>query len=475
MFVGREHELSLLNELWIKKHAAFVVCKGRRRIGKSTLIQQFGKTADVFLEFQGAVPDKSITNRKQMDIFVEQMCSQTNMPRFQPESWQQIFLFMAMSIKKNKKTVILLDEISWMAAKDRSFSAQLKIVWDTKFKKYPKLILIVCGSVSSWIDDNVLNNTGFMGRISLELTPAELPLHHCNMFWQGRAARISATEKLKILSITGGVPRYLEEINPTLSAEENIKRLCFYKEGILFNEFDRIFNDVFDRRAATYKEIVKSLVTGAKTLTEISSVIAISKSGNMTRYLNDLVESGFISKDKVYSIKTGKETRSARFRLKDNYLRFYLKYIEPFAERIKIGTYKDISIEDLTNWETIMGFQFENLVLSNPPTIFKLLSINPNSVLSATPYFQNSAGTQKACQVDLLIRTKYTVYVCEIKFKRKIEKNIIAEVYEKISRIPFPGMLSIRPVLIYEGDLSNKVREEDFFDCIINFSDLLLE
>ena len=475
MFIGRNRELSLLNDLWVKKHAALVVCKGRRRIGKSTLIQQFGKTADTFLEFQGAVPEKGVSNQKQMEIFVGQLCTQTRLPSFKPESWAQIFSFLSMTIKANQKTVVFLDEISWMAARDSTFAGQLKIAWDTQLKKFPKLILVLCGSVSSWIDRNILNHTGFMGRISLELTPDQLQLHNCNKFWGKRATRISALEKLKVLTVTGGVPRYLEEINPTVSAEDNIKQMCFTKEGILFNEFDRIFSDVFDRRALVYKKIVNELVTGAKTLTEIARDIKFNKGGHISTYLNDLVASGFISSDTIYSIKTGKSLRGKRFRLKDNYMRFYLKYIEPLAKQIKAGTYDNFNIEDLLNWETIMGLQFESLVMGNLPSIINKLGINPSSIQSASPYYQKQTKTQKACQIDLVIRTKYAFYPCEIKFRKKIKPTIINEVSKKLSRLHMPSTISYRPVLIYAGNLSSKLKQEDFFDKVIDFADLLLE
>ncbi len=125
-----------------------------------------------------------------------------------------------------------------------------------------------------------------------------------------------------------------------------------------------------------------------KTLSKISETTDTAKSGQLTKYLNDLVESGFIWKDKVFSLKTGKELRSARFRLKDNYLRFYLKYIEPLADKIRSGLYKGARIEALTQWETIMGLQFENLILNNIPLLLKALSINPNAVTHASPYYQ---------------------------------------------------------------------------------------
>ena len=96
-------------------------------------------------------------------------------------------------------------------------------------------------------------------------------------------------------------------------------------------------------------------------------------------------------------------------------------------------------------------------------------------MLSASPYYQKRTAKQKACQVDLIITTKYSVYVCEVKFRRKIGKGVIDEVYEKISRIKFKELLSIRPILIYEGMLSDNLLREDFFDRIIRFSDLLVK
>src|SRR3990167_5897184 len=117
------------------------------------------------------------------------------------------------------------------------------------FKKNQSLILILCGSASAWIEKNILSSTGFVGRISYRLTLEELSLSESNQFWTGKSAHISAYEKLKILSVTGGIPRYLEEIKPQLSAEENIKQMCFVKGGPLVNEFDEIFSDIFSKRS----------------------------------------------------------------------------------------------------------------------------------------------------------------------------------------------------------------------------------
>ena len=289
------------------------------------------------------------------------------------------------NVVKDEKTVILLDEISWMATRDKDFAGQLKIAWDTDLKHHTRLVLVLCGSVSSWIDENILNSAGFVGRISLKLIPQELSLFQCNMFWGKSAGLVAAKEKLKMLAVTGGVPRYLEEINPNLPAEENIRRICFSKEGFLFSEFDQIFQDIFSRRAPSYKRIASALVSGSKTLNELADHLKRDRGGDLSRYLEDLSESGFITKDVVF--KPGKKVASklAKYRLKDNYLRFYLKYLEPLKYKIEIGLFREIALESLAEWETIMGLQFENLVLNNIGSICSLLAINTNTVISASP------------------------------------------------------------------------------------------
>ena len=177
--------------------------------------------------------------------------------------WWELMWFLSKRIRKGR-TLVLFDEISWMAYNDPELLGIVKTVWDTEFKKNPDLILILCGSVSSWIEKNILSSTGFVGRISLIIRLEELPLPICDLFWAKKRTMISAYEKFKVLSVTGGVPRYLEEIRSNLPAEENLRHLCFDPDGFLFTEFDRIFSDLFNGRSAIYKSIVMSLAEGAR-------------------------------------------------------------------------------------------------------------------------------------------------------------------------------------------------------------------
>src|SRR6202044_2270699 len=149
----------------------------------------------------------------------------------------------------------------------------------------------------------------------------ELPLDQCSHFWRSYENKISSLEKFKILSVTGGVPLYLESINPKISAEENIRRLCFRKEGLLFLEFDRIFSDVFRTKAPMYKKIVSSLAQGPKDQASILETIGSEKSGIYSDYLDELVKTGYLARDYTWSLKSGKFSKLSRYRLCDNYLR----------------------------------------------------------------------------------------------------------------------------------------------------------
>ena len=303
MFIGREEQLHDLNSLMRKKTASLVTCRGRRRIGKSSLITEFGKGAARFLAFEGLPPRPGLSNWDQLQAFSQQLARQSKIPAVTLADWPQAFALLASTLQ-NEWTVVLLDEVSWLGGYDPDFPGHLKTAWDNLLKTHPKLIVVLCGSVSAWITDNILHNTGFAGRDSWDIVLDELPLHHCNRFWGKAGERISATEKLDLLSVTGGVPKYLEEIDPGLSSEENIRRLCFQREGILFREFDRIWSDVFGKRAASYKTIVESLAHGSRTVQELSQLLGKERSGHMSEYLADLVLGGFLAKDTVFDPKT---------------------------------------------------------------------------------------------------------------------------------------------------------------------------
>lgn len=335
--------------------------------------------------------------------------------------------------------------------------------------------MALCGSISSWIEENILSNTGFVGRISIDLVLEELPLDVCNAFRHPKEKQLAAYEKFKLLSITGGVPRYLEEIDPKLPAEKNIQSLCFTKGGLLVREFDEIFSDLFSRRSSSYKEIVTCLSDGPKELQEICKELKKSRGGVRSKYLDDLVKAGFVQKDFSWHLHDGNEGKISRFRLSDNYLRFYLKYIARNRSKIQKGNFTHSSLINFPGWENVMGLQFENLVIHNRKSVWELAGISSEEVVMDGPYFQRATKRYSGCQIDYMIQTRFhTLYLCEIKFlKDPISKKIIEEMEEKIKRLKTPRRFSVRPILIHVNGVENSLIDESYFDKIIDFSQFL--
>ncbi len=471
-FIGRKQELETLRRFLKKKSASLIVVKGRRRIGKSRLIEEFAKPYDFYF-FSGIPPTAKTTAQSQRDEFASQLSKQ-GLPKVKADDWNDLFLMLADKVK-NGRAIILLDEISWMGSLDPDFLGKLKNAWDLHFKKNPLLVLVLCGSASSWIEKNILGSTGFLGRVSYTLSLGELPLKDCKEFWGEKSQLVSAMEKLKILSVTGGIPRYLEEIDAGISAEDNIKNLCFTKGALLADEFDRIFSSLFLRNSEYYKKIVEALAAGDKEFTEICDSLDSELSGRILEYLDELELSGFIKKDYTWHLDSGTDAKLRKYRLSDNYLRFYLKYIDKYKTKIERNSFNFKSLASLPAWESIIALQFENLVLNNRQYIWEIIGVKSEDILSENPFFQHKTSRQLGCQIDYLIQTKFgSLYICEIKFSRQpIGRKVIDEMREKIEKLKRPKGHSCRPVLIHVNGVLDSISESGYFSKIIDFSQAL--
>ena len=470
-FIGRREILDDLESLWRKRTSSLVACRGRRRIGKSTLFREFSRrTADVCIEIEGLAPEKNMTDKDQLEGFAASLARETKTPLRAPANWLDAFYWLDQSIDDTKKTVVVLDEISWMGGYNPLFPSILRKAWERYFHRHDRLIFVICGSVSAWIKENLLDSTGFAGRFSRDYVLPELSLDECVQFWGTAAGRVSPREILDVLSVTGGVPRYLEEVDPGLDANENIRRMCFLKSGQLFLDFDSIFNPLFGAENEIKKKILVALGDGPLTGAELSHRLGTARNGHFSAYLRALREGGFIADDAGLNPETGRQARISKYRLKDNYTRFYLKYLAPHKREISLGTYSYQSVETLPEWNAVMGLQFENLIVNNAMALLPHLHLGNAIVESAAPYRnarKGNSGRKAGCQIDLLIQTARTAYVVEIKRQREIGPEIEAEVQRKISNLPLRPGMTPRPVLVYEGRLAPAVEGSGFFDAII--------
>lgn len=472
-FIGRKQELKKLQDVNTFERACLVVIRGRRRVGKSRLVAEFAKNM-VFLQFSGLAPIKTVEAQDQRNTFARQLAKNMDCPLPSFADWSDAFLYLSQNLT-DKPTVILFDEISWMGSKDKTFIPKLKVWWDLVLQNHSNVMLVLCGSVSTWISKNIINSTAFFGRITLNIDLPELSLPETYQFLKTNGFSGSIYDICKILSVIGGIPWYLEQILPSQTADENIKRLCFEKEGMLVDEFEKIFHDLFKKKALIYKRIISILSEGMRDLGEIRQLLGYARSGTLSNHMKDLIISGFITEHFTWSIKTGSIGKQKIYRLSDNYLRFYLNYIEPNLPKIKSNAYQELFLGNLPGWEAMMGYQVETLLLKNRHLLLKVLGINPADIVADNPYIQKATIRQKGCQIDYLIQTHtHNLFICEFKFKRReLGLEIVESMQEKIRRFDAPRGFGVCPVLVHLSGVTDTVHEKRYFYRIIDIADLL--
>ena len=472
LFIGRKDELNRLETLYNKQIPSLMVVKGIRRIGKSRLITEFAsqKKEIKFWNFSGLAPQEGMDDQNQRDHFARQLALKLKIPPLTFQDWSDAFEHLSMHL--NPGDIVLFDEISWMGSKDASFVPKLK-AWLDKQKLH--LMVVFCGSVSTWIEENILKSTAFFGRINLTITLEPLTISESCSLLKAYGFKGSNYDIYTILSILGGVPWYLEQVVSGLTAEELIKKLCFEKDGLLVLEFDRIFHDLFNGKGTTYKKILNALKDGMKTLAEIRKVIDFTHSGTLSQLMRHLITAGFVKKQDLWSFKTGKLLKQSLYRICDPYMRFYLKLIEPQRNKIDSGGFQNVSIIQLPGFDAHIGLQVEYLLLQNHALLLESIGISGNNIASFGPYRQSKTTTQRGCQIDFLVQTlTKNLFICEFKFKRReLGIDIIDSIKDKIKALKVPRGFATVPVLFHIGGVTSSVATESFFYRIIDINDFL--
>ena len=226
------------------------------------------------------------------------------------------------------------------------------------------------------------------------------------------------------------------------------------------------------------------------------SALKIDKGGDVSAAIENLVEAGFlaelsdravrgsihvnkrvfIGKSGRINPETGRELRERRFRIHDNYARFYLKCVEPNKRIIDDGAFSFTSLDQLEGWDSIMGLAFENMVVNNYRELIPHLHLGGAVIVSAGPCLRRAAKGPRGhaeCQVDLLVQTRRTICIVEIKRKREIRRETIDEVDAKVRAIRRPVGVLVRAALVYDGHLSPLAASDGYFDAIVPFDSLL--
>ena len=478
LFIGRKTELQKLKSLYDRKKPTLAVVKGRRRIGKSRFVLEFANQyllpPSRFFNFTAMPPTKDTDAQSQRDHFISQLRDNFNIPPPpRSDEWSTLLHHFAKFISPGD--IILFDEISWMGSKDPNFVGKLKAWWDVTLEAKDHLLLVFCGSVSTWIEENILKSTAFLGRVSLRMTLKAFLIPESAEFLKAIQFKGSPFEIYRILCILGGIPWYLDQINPKIMADENIKQLCFMEDSLLSVEFKHIFHDIFNGKGTTYKKILDSLKEGTKTIKEIREAIQYSHSGTLSLLMEHLITAGFVTKYPQWSFKTEKYSKQSLYAILDPYSRFYLKNIEPHQTEISKGSFNSLNIANLPEFDSHMGLQFENLLIQNRSLLLKALGIDELDCVFDGPYRQTKTLQTKGCQIDYLVQTKTkNLFLCEFKSGyRNLGNEIIKEVEEKMKRLSIPRGFALVPVLFHLGEVSKSVEDKQFFYRVIDVKDFL--
>ncbi len=467
-FIGRDHELTQLYSLLVREKASLVVIYGRRRIGKTRLLNEFcrGKSA---LRFEGL--EKGNTPA-QLNHFLAQLASQTGREIFKKvrcDSWQEAFDLLTREMGQ-KKLILVFDEFPWMIEKNPEHVSLLKYYWDSEWSSR-NLMLILCGSVNTFMVRELIFSSALYGRINQEIHLKPFSVDEVHDFW-GRQK--SAKEVIDFYMVFGGIPRYLEEINPRRSVIQNIDDLCFTKDAFFVREFERLFHDEFGK-FLTYSRLAGLLAkNNSLNYTEIIRGLRAEMGGGYKDYLDHLEKADFI--ESFVPFQKSRDSRLVRYRLVDEYLLFYFYFIEPRLSLISHnqGEKTFLNLVGKQSWSSWAGFAFEKFCLKHAAKIQKILKID-QLVKNYGSYFSRKTTRQNGFQIDLVFdRHDQVVTLCEIKYtSRPVGLEVIDSMEKKTGFFPLKRNQSIDRVLIASVPPQRSLVEQNYFNRIVLVDDLV--
>lgn len=466
-FLGRRKEYQELDSIYKQPQSSILVLYGRRRIGKSYLIKHFASHFPN-LCFEGLEEEPTKT---QIGHFAKQLAAQIADPllkRAHFSNWNDVFDYLTIYIqsrKSKKKLVLFFDELPWMACSQNKLMSLLKYYWDNQWSK-SNVMLILCGSISSFMIKNVIHSKALYGRVDHEMHLGKLTPDESLLFFKNLRSK---NEALQYLLLLGGVPKYLTEIQLDKSFQQNIHRLCFSQNGFLVREYEKIFYSHFKEKK-TYGQIIELLAKGPADLKTLSAKLKIPSGGGLKGYLDNLESAGFVTDYLPFNKTAGSKLK--RYKLSDEYILFYFKYIRPHQKSIQSLKANQIFHKKiLPEWAPWLGLAFEAFCLQNAHYLAQKLGF-ADEIESFGPFFQREIP---GFQIDLIYkRMDKVITLCELKYsKNPITAEVIAQVETKAKKISVPKGYTLEKVLIAPNGVDRSVETCGYFHKIITLDELL--
>ena len=423
--IGREREKDALEQCLLSNRPEFVVVYGRRRVGKTFLIREYFNERFSFYA-TGLTDEKT---KGQLRGFNASLNNYGYEDKRIPADWFEAFERLRKLLESNivyrdpvsNKRVIFLDELPWMDTARSDFKSALEYFWNSWASAQEDLVLIACGSATSWIITNLLaNKKGFHNRVTRRIHLAPFTLAECEKLFELNGIVLTRAQIIESYMIFGGVPYYLNLMDSRLSLAQNVNELCFKEWGALRDEYHSLFHSLFDK-PDKHMAILNALSKNKAGMTraELSDVKEIGGGSVLTKDLRELEECGFIRK---YSV-TAKRRDDSFYQIIDPFSLFCIK----FLGNKKFDSWNEyINSPGFNSWR---GNSFEIVCFNHIAQIKSALGIQG---IETAEYAWKGKSFGKGAQIDLVICRKDGVTnLCEMKFTNE-EYALDAQEYKKI-------------------------------------------
>lgn len=486
MITGREKEQKKLRNLYESGHAEFIAIYGRRRVGKTYLIDEFFHNKITFrhagLSPIGTNMDNSSRNnhlKEQLRHFHQSLMMQGMEKSRPPESWLDAFYmlerFLMERDNQEERLLIFLDEIQWMDTPKSGFMMGLEAFWNSWACYRHNVMLVVCGSSTSWIMDKLVNNHGGLyGRLTCEIELLPFNLYECEQFFLSKGLSLSRYDIAQTYMILGGIPYYLNYFEKSLSVSQNVQVLFFDKGAPLKNEFDRLFSSLF-----TNPEVMKTIIVALNskkrglTRKELLDKTGFTDSGLFSKQLKALESGAFIIKYDSY----GNGKRESFYKVSDPFCIFYLRFVNDSSSKTRKEWQGPAGSQAFAVWN---GLAFENLCFNHINQIKAALGISGIRT-NASLWSKKGTDEEAGAQIDLIIeRNDNVINMCEAKFYSDefvADKDCHLALVrrERLLREIVPKKASIHNTLIttfglknveYFSDFANTITLDDLFRSV---------
>ena len=407
--IGRENERALLEQAAGSSQSEFVAVYGRRRVGKTYLIRETFNSCFTF-QHSGVA---NANTRIQLDRFRRSLIESGHAKCPALQNWFQAFdeLKEVVLQSHSGKKVLFIDEMPWLDKPNANFISALENFWNAWASARKDILLIICGSATSWMLKKVIRARGGLhNRVTLRINLMPFTLAECGKMAESLGLAISHYQVLQYFMVLGGVPFYWNFLQRGLSVGQNLDALFFSENASLGDEFQELYSSLFSKDVP-YIRIVTALGKKRMGMTreEIASETQMANSGTMTLYLEELEQCGLIRRYRI----PGRKIRGSIYQLMDNYTLFYFKFIQENVDQDPHFWTSSVDSRLLSTWQ---GLAFELVCLQHIASIKRALQIG--GIHSVVYTWHNTVSTDgKGAQIDLLIdRNDGVVNLCEMKF-----------------------------------------------------------